>query len=58
MSCPPGFILLKERVDGLVLSIEVAHVDHKILDDKHVWQWCHLHLCLRRAINLQDTYMA
>ncbi len=29
-------LLLQVRLNGLVLGIEVAHVDHQVLDDKHV----------------------
>lgn len=49
----PGILLLQEWVDGLVLGVEVAHVHNQVLDNKHMWQGCHLCLCVRRALDLR-----
>jgi len=43
LSLSLNFLLLslKEWIDRLVLSIKVAHINHKVLEDEHEHEWWH-----------------
>jgi len=53
----PGLILLQKGVDGLVLGVEVAHVDHQVFDNKHVRQRSNFCLCIICSLHLMVIKM-